>query len=302
MQLKARVVSTELGTFRSLNVRMNLAAQDKRHYLNLEKGYQGEVFFDQLTAKLQCNMYFINDLCLEFNRSVFQIDTLILSQNTIFLIEIKNYEGDYQYDSEEFRGVLSNNEISNPLDQLKRSKSLLRSLLKSHGVNLPIEGYVIFVNPEFTLYQAPLNTSIILPTQLNRFLKKFNETPSKLQHQHKKLADLLISMHQTKSPYTRLPAYEYDQLQKGIACTSCHSFGVSIEEKKFVCDQCGAAEDVDSAVLRNINEFSLLFPDKRITTNYVHEWCNVVKSKKTIRRILLQNFTSVGSRHQRYFE
>ncbi|MEH7124725.1 hypothetical protein V7127_15985 [Bacillus sp. JJ1773] len=187
------------------------------------------------------------------------------------------------------------------MDQLKRSRLLLRSLLKNHGINLPIEGYVIFVNPEFTLYQAPLNTSIILPTQLNRFLKKLNETPSKLHNQHKKLADLLISLHQAKSPYTRVPFYEYDQLQKGIPCATCHSFEISVEEMKIVCDQCGFAEDLDSAVLRNINEFRLLFPDKRITTSYVHECCKVVKSKKTIRRILLQNFKSVGSRKQRYF-
>ncbi|WNS77503.1 nuclease-related domain-containing protein [Bacillus sp. DTU_2020_1000418_1_SI_GHA_SEK_038] len=171
MHVKARVVSNELEILRYLNARMNLTPNDKRYYLKLEKGYQGEVFFDELTAKLECDLYILNDLCLEFNRSVFQIDTLIISQLTIFLIEIKKFEGDYLYDSEEFRGVSSNIEITNPLDQLKRSKSLLRSLLKNHGTNLPIEGYLTFVNPEFTLYQAPLNASIILPTQLNRFLK-----------------------------------------------------------------------------------------------------------------------------------
>lgn len=261
MHLKLRVASNGLRILRSLNTRMNLSANDKKHYLKLEKGYQGEEIFDQLTAKLQCDMYILNDLCLEFNHSVFQIDTLIISQKSIFPIEIKNYEGDYIYDSEEFRRISSDHEITNPLNQLKRSNSLFRSLLKSLKINLPIDGYVTFINPEFTLYQAPLNTSIIFPTQLNRFLKLLNETPSKLNNQHRKLADLLISMHQAESPYTRLPPYNYDQLQKGITCLTCRSFEITIEEKKIVCDQCSYTEDVDLAVLRSVEEFRLLFPD-----------------------------------------
>ena len=155
MHLKLRVASNALRILRSLNTRMNLSANDKKHYLKLEKGYQGEEIFDQLTAKLQCDMYILNDLCLEFNHSVFQIDTVIISQKAIFPIEIKNYEGDYIYDSEEFRRISSDHEITNPLNQLKRSNSLFRSLLKSLKINLPIDGYVTFINPEFTLYQAP---------------------------------------------------------------------------------------------------------------------------------------------------
>ncbi|MBU8880208.1 NERD domain-containing protein [Bacillus sp. FJAT-29790] len=301
MHVKSRVVSNELSILRSINARMNLSLKVKKYYLNIEKGYQGEVLFDQLTAQLQSDMYIINDLCLEFNHSVFQIDTLIISQKTIFTIEIKNYEGDYKYESEEFRGAFSNHEIMNPLIQLKRTNSLLRSLLKSIRINLPVEGYVTFVNPEFTLYQAPLDSSIIFPTQLNRFVKKLNEMHSKLNEQHKQLADLLLSMHQAESPYTRLPPYDYGELQKGITCVACRSFGITVGNKKIVCNQCGFIEDVDSAVLRNVEELRLLFPEKKITTNLVHEWCKLVKSKKKIRRILLQNLKSVGAREHRYF-
>ncbi|HEY4552010.1 MAG TPA: nuclease-related domain-containing protein, partial [Bacillaceae bacterium] len=108
MQLKSRVLSNKLRIFRFLDTRMNLSLQDKKHYRNIEKGYQGECIFDQLTSQLQSEVYILNDLCLEFNHSVFQIDTLIISQKTLFQIEIKNYEGDYKYESGEFRGTSSN--------------------------------------------------------------------------------------------------------------------------------------------------------------------------------------------------
>ncbi|MEY2195868.1 hypothetical protein AB7942_24505 [Neobacillus sp. BF23-41] len=102
---------------------------------------------------------------------------------------------------------------------------------------------------------------------------KLNGIPSKLTNRHKMLSDQLISLHQTDSPYTRFPSYSYGQLQKGPLCA-----------------------DFQSLIL------VLLFPDLKITTNLVHDWCRVVGSRKTIRRILMQNYKSVGERQHRYFE
>ncbi|MEH7307011.1 nuclease-related domain-containing protein [Neobacillus drentensis] len=300
---KPRIKSKELRILSSLNARMELSSKDKQHYAYLEKGYQGEVVFDQITAKLENDLYVLNDLCLEHNKSVFQIDTLVIAQHTIYPYEVKNYEGDYRYDLGNFYPKLSKDEIKNPLDQLKRIKALLRPLLKNLGFYLPIEGDVTFVNPHFTLYQAPLNESIIHPTQLNALMKKLNEIPSKLTHRHKMLADQLISMHQIDSPYTRYPPYSYDQLDKGITCEKCHSFLSSVVEKKpIVCDKCGHEETVDSAILRCVEELMLLFPERKITTNGVYEWCGVIGSRKLIRRVLMQNYKSVGQRQHRYFE
>ena len=189
------------------------------------------------------------------------------------------------------------------MDQLKRSKSLLRPILKNLGFQLPIEGYLTFVNPNFTLYQAPLNEPIIHPTQLNSLMKKLNEIPSKLSNRHKMLADQLISMHQTDSPYTRFPPYTYKGLKKGFICAVCHSLKSLLEDKqKIVCETCGHEETVDSAVLRCVEELVLLFPEMKITTNRVYEWCNVIESKKQISRILKQNYTLIGFGQWAYYE
>ncbi|MEH7549608.1 nuclease-related domain-containing protein [Neobacillus vireti] len=300
---KQRLKSHELRALDSLNARMELSSTDKQHYANLEKGYQGELVFDELTSRLQNDLYILNDLCLEHNKSFFQIDTLIISQQTIYPFEVKNFEGDYRYELGNFYPKLSKDEIKNPLDQLKRSKSLLRPSLKNLGFQLPIEGSLTFVNPNFTLYQAPLNEPIIHPTQLNSLMKKLNEVPSKLTNRHKLLADQLISMHQTDSPYTRLPSYTFNGLQKGTICAVCHSLICSMERReKIVCETCGHVETVDSAVLRSVEELLLLFPDMKITTNIVYEWCRVIESKKQISRILKQNYTLIGFGQWAYYE
>ena len=51
-----------------------------------------------------------------------------------------------------------------------------------------------------------MNLPIILPTQLNYFINKINKTSSKLNESHSKLAEQLLSLHVTESPYTRIPS------------------------------------------------------------------------------------------------
>jgi hypothetical protein len=149
---------------------MNLSDKDKQHFFNLKKGYEGEIIFDSLAEKLQCECFILNDLLLKLNNTMFQIDSLIIIQETIYFFEVKNFEGDYYYESDRLYKK-SKSEINNPLNQLNRSESLFRQLLQSLGFNIPILASVVFINPEFTLYQTPLNKPFIFPTQVNRYLK-----------------------------------------------------------------------------------------------------------------------------------
>lgn len=301
MAFKSRTESDELKIWRILNARMDLTEKEKKNYLYKEKGFEGEVKFDLLTVKLPCEQLILNDLLLEVNNTKFQIDTTIIFQETIDLCEVKNYEGDYLYSNDSFY-TLSGKEIQNPLDQLKRCESLFRQLLQSLGYKIPIEGKLIFINPQFTLYNAPQNQSIIFPTQINRFMKKLNSKPSKLSERHKKLADKLISLHQIESPYKRLRPYEFGQLRKWITCASCYSLLTSVRGKKIVCGVCGREETVESAIMRSVEEIRLLFPDKKITTGGIYEWCGIIPSKTMIWRILKKNMKSIGYGQWTYFE
>lgn len=302
MPYKSRVESTELQILRCLNTRMNLSEKDKQHYFNLQKGYEGEVMFDALTEKLlQCECLILNDLLLKMNNTTFQIDTLIIFSETIFFYEVKNHEGDYYYETDRFYKK-PKSEMNNPLTQISRSESLLRQLLQNLGFNYPIDASVVFINPEFTLYQAPLNKPLIFPTQVTRYLKKLNTVPSKLNGKHKLLADKLISLHIEDSPYKQLPQYNYGQVRKGMTCGICNSFSISVQGRKCVCDDCGYEEFVSAAVMRNVKEIKLLFPNLKITTNLIHDWCKVIKSKKRIKRILEKNLGIVGVHRWAYFE
>ena len=175
-------------------------------------------------------------------------------------------------------------------------------MLQTLKLNYLVEASVIFINPEFTLYQAPMDQPIILPTQVDRFLKDLNKTPSKLNDGHKKLAQKLISLNQTKNPFTVLPKYNFDQLQKGVYCKTCRSFLISVKNNDFVCGKCGEHEKIELAILRNVEEFKLLFPDRKITTQSIYEWCQVDLNKRTFCRILKKNYTAFGNTRDTYYE
>lgn len=119
---------------------------------------------------------------------------------------------------------------------------------------------------------------------------------------HKQLAQKLLELHRTKNPYIELPNYNYEQLQNGIYCKDCRSFLISLENKHFVCKKCGEREQIGLGILRNAEEFKLLFPDKKITTQNIYEWCNKITSKNSIGKILAKNFKIVGIHQWAYYE
>ncbi|MCU9613048.1 NERD domain-containing protein [Caldibacillus lycopersici] len=302
MILKERIESVELQIMRYLMNRVNLTEKEKYHYLNLEKGFEGEIKFDQLIENLQEEKYIINDLLLEVNNSFFQIDTIIILQGVIHFFEIKNYEGDYYLDSEKLYSVKTSREYKNPIIQLKRTETLFRQLLQNLNQNFLVEGHVLFINPEFTLYQAPMDQPIILPTQIKRFFQDIKKMPSKLHDGHRKLAQQLISLHQPNYPFTSIPSFNYEQVRKGITCVNCNSFSLLTKGWKCICSECGQEELISKAVIRSVEEFKLLFPTEKITTNAIHKWCKIVQSKQRIGYILGKHFKKVGNHRWSYYE
>jgi len=280
---------------------MTLSSNDRMRLLKLKKGFEGERRFDFYTNKLDCDCLILNDLLLKINHTLFQIDSLIISDKLVYFYEIKNFEGDYLVDSDKFY-KMPQTEIINPLFQLGRTESLLRQFLQSYGFSLPTEAHLVFVNPEFTLYQSPLNKPILFASQLNRYFSNFNKIPSQIGEKQKKLAETLLSQHIDDSPLSDLPPYQYHQLRKGITCLRCYSFDVTTVRKKCICDTCGYACDLNNVVIESVIELKLLFPKLKVTTSLVHEWCKGIESKYIIRQIMNSNFTKKGKQRWVYYK
>jgi hypothetical protein len=298
---KERFESEELRALKALNFRMKLEDKDKQYYLNLQKGFEGEVMFDEYLHRIAIETYMLNDLLFELNHSHFQIGALMISENLNYLFEVKNYEGEYYFEGDKFKNK-NGSEVKNPLLQLDRNEALLRQLFNSIGVKTPIAAFLVFINPEFTLYQAPLDRRTILPTNLNRFIKQISNQKSILNNHHDRLSKKLLSSHLTKSPFSKIPKYDYAQLRKGVFCHSCGTVMEEFRPVLLTCNKCGMHENSKNALLRIIEEYQILYPTNKITTNIIYEWSGGIFPKKTIRKILKEKFIALGSGKWSYYE
>ncbi len=287
--------SQELQMYASLNSRMNLSASQKRKYDNLYKGYLGELkFYQLLNEQPSANRLALYDFLLESNETEFQIDSLVIHRDTIYLLEIKNFEGDFYVDGNEWFVTNTKQEIRNPLLQLQRTEFLFKRLLQNINVNFAVKPYVVFVNEEFTLYQSPLSQPIIYPTQLRRFINMLNTNSRPLTTYHTNSIIKLAALHKKQSINRRMPKFEYEQLEKGVVCQNCSSFLGHLTTKLFKCLNCGRNEKIELAIMQSIVEFHLLFPNRKITANSIYDWCEGLSSKRRIQDILVRNLTLIN--------
>lgn len=302
MILKYRYEPEELKLLQCLHGRMRHSPKDYSLFLNLEKGFSGEKKFDELLEHSPEEWIILNDLLFDYSNTLFQIDSLLFTGGCIYLFEVKSYEGDFYIEQNRWYTVPANTEVKNPLLQLQRSESLLRRLLQKLGVETPLKALLIFINPEFQLYQATMNLPAIFPAQINRFIDKLKLKSQPANKNHLMLADKLLSLHLEDIPYGRRFEYTFEGLEKGVKCASCQHFMDRLHRAALVCKNCGYKEDVELAIVRSVKEFRVMFPDMMLTTNIVHEWCSDIISKKKIRKILSNNFNHIIHGKTSYFE
>lgn len=302
MDLKLRSEPRELRMLKLLKPRMNFSEKENYQLYKLEKGFEGEIYFDKRMEVLSNDWLMIKDLLLEVSDSIVQIDSLFMYAQKIYQFEVKNLEGDYYCEGRKIYSI-SGTEVKNPLDQMNRNESYLRSLLKDLHVNTPIESYVCFVNPHFQLYNAPQNEPIIFHSQLERFIKKLNSIQYSKMDRQLAVAQKLVSLHKTESPYQRkvIPEYSFESLKKGITCSKCSSYMEKGNAEMLICVGCGLMEHADTAIYRSVDEFNLLFPNEKISTPTIYNWTNGIRSERTIRRILSKRYTLMGEGRGRYF-
>lgn len=146
---------------------MILPNEEKHHLANIQKGFAGESRVNDIIMEaLNIEGFILNDLLFKNKGSTFQIDSFLITGGGKYLLEIKNYEGNFQFDNRKFL-TYSGEELSNPLSKLSLTNTKMKQLLKSWKIQTSFVAKVIFVNPQGMIYNAPADPSIIYPPQLN---------------------------------------------------------------------------------------------------------------------------------------
>ncbi|PBB06424.1 hypothetical protein CKW00_03590 [Salimicrobium humidisoli] len=285
---KKRDRPVQLKILHALEKRRTLTEEDLLQKSRLEKGWEGEQLFDRMTGTVSKETLQLHDLRLNCRSSIFQLDTLLIRPDAIYLYEVKYYSGDFLYEDGDFK-LSGGKVILNPMHQLMRARTLLHQLLEEHGYSFPVRAYVVFPHPHFFLYHAPVNDSFLFLPQWKNHLTSLS-APGSLMDTHHKLADLLCHLHKKEPPAQQeVPCRD---LHKNLFCPDCAG-PVRRQSRTFFCPDCSSLYPADRLIYEALEDFLLLFPEVRLTLSSARDWCRVA-SDKQLRRVLSRRFNEKG--------
>lgn len=292
-----------LLVYDALLPRHTFSPQEKQYYEQLYKGFIGEKRLEKhIVNGHYPNVLPLFDCLFEVGGREFQIDCILLTSDTIFLLEVKNYTGDYYIENGNVFHLQTEREIFNPIDQLKRTEFSFQRLLDNLKINYKVLSYVLFVNHNFMLYGVNVHSPIIFPSQIKRFLQKTNANVNPITERTKRIAKTLRNKSKESSTYEKLPEYDFNGLKRGVFCETCFTDLTRKTKFKITCTKCDKTYPIDKVVLFAVAQFHLLFPNRKITPKSIAEWCLGFFSKNSIRRILVENLKiKLNGSHSYYY-
>ena len=100
------VAPYSLLLYETLLSRRNPSPQEKHQYKRLYKGFTGEkILEEKIGSSKYTNILPLYGCLFEVDETEFQIDCLLLTTNTIYILEVKNYTGDYYVEKDKIFNV-----------------------------------------------------------------------------------------------------------------------------------------------------------------------------------------------------
>lgn len=297
MIYKQQTKSINLLIMESLYRRMKLTGKGYYYYLNLDKGFVGEVKLDRCSELAPGERLLLGDLFLKAGGKSRQIDALVITSKAALLYEVKNFEGEYIYKDDRVFRIGLDKPLFNPFSQLDEAETLLRQVFSELGIQLPVQSFVVFVNPNMTLYQAPQHPNLLMASNLDKHFEDTGKGLTRLTSQHKSSANKLCELCMPELRSQSIPEYTFEELRKGVTCAGCGSFIHEMTPKKSkycCCTKCGHKEIASVTLDRHIDECALLFPDLSLTSVMIHYWCGGLFELPRIRAHLKKRFKVQG--------
>lgn len=118
-----------------------------------QKGIEGEEYGLRVLKELDDSYHIFNDITVEYDNKTSQLDTVIVGDNGVFIMEIKNINGEIQGNIQDKnlvikktgkRGGVYYKDMYNPYSQVKTHVYRLSNYMKNNKINTWIDGIVLF--------------------------------------------------------------------------------------------------------------------------------------------------------------
>ncbi len=269
-----------------LSIRAGLTEQEEKTMKRLRRGYEGEKLYDQILDEVgHESLSIFRDIWIRADKSLTQIDSLIVSDESVIINEIKNYSGQYRYDNNNW--YIGKIQISDdPLIQSKRAASKLIKIFRENNMNVQVEVKAVFPDPYFILStnDEQAKTQIVKRDRLKYYFRTLNELPG---WQKSPQIIALLESYRVIEPAHPVQA-DFERLTPGRYCLSCGTFNLKSHRSYTICKECGHRAANKDHVLRAVRDFQILFNEQSATTTGIQKLLSHEISNTTIKRYLRQ--------------
>lgn len=269
-----------------MQYRRELTVIERKDLVRLTKGFAGERRMDQLVAEfLGGKVVVLDDLTIEYQGTLVQIDKIIITATTIFVIDMKNYSGKYIFrDNNWYCG----NQLltSNILEQLRRAVRAIVGILRDHRIYLQVTGVLAFVGLEATVsVESPITEIVLQYGDIARWLYQLNQNQSFWEYPN---CEEVIRNYQVESYPCEFKA-DLAELKPGICCPKCHQMNMVEHWYKLSCS-CGHLEAKKIGYLRTVSEYGVIFHDKDIRRKDLRIFFGPQVNDRYLKRLLAEYF------------
>ncbi|MFK9091235.1 nuclease-related domain-containing protein [Bacillus salipaludis] len=260
-------------------------------------GYQGVVALDYYLRLLPIDKYLIlHDLNLPDGDYNCQIDTLLLTPEFVFIIEVKNMAGKLIFDTDNEQFIQINNGQEKgyqyPIAQAERHQEYLKKLMSEHKFpQVPVDYLVVISNNYASYVITGKNTHKVKPRVckadvFNSKMKYFETLYSDqllIAKDLRKLSRLLIKMNTIPTNYI-LNKYgiKKEDIKTGVFGPCCNHAPLIRKKQKWFCTSCG--QFLKDAHIDALKDYFLLI-ESNITNKQFQEFCHL-KSDDIAKRLL----------------
>ncbi|HIY58232.1 MAG TPA: NERD domain-containing protein [Candidatus Tetragenococcus pullicola] len=295
-----RIPSHEQQWLTALNERVPLLTDEAKQLKNLEEGFQGECYFDQLFHLFgPKEVPYLDDITLKHQNSVVQIDKLFLLNDTLYLIDTKAYHGIYRYDGRKWRGEkFSYNE--NIFYQLFRAQTVVENILEKKGLHVTTKSYLVFTEDDLSLaIPKEFSQNILQSHQLSEWIHALSKQPiknSNEQWQARCIEELNLATIPRYRTWRTLSLPRATHLKKGICCENCHQYDLCSETYFFTCQNCGHRESKEKAYVRTICDCGTIFHDQELTIGLLRNFFGEILNEAYLQSVLRKHFLRTEKR------
>lgn len=173
-----------------------------RRYNVLSSGIKGEKRLYRAVKRLNGNNIIFRNLPVRYKRGRSELDLLIISHSGVIIVEVKNHSGtisggwksDKWVQRKFYRdGKTTQQDIENPIKQMRRQRDIVKSILNAAGENVWIDTVLFFSSPNAKLRLSLRENDYVCSSEaeLISFLGEYHGGEVLSMSRMKKIADII---------------------------------------------------------------------------------------------------------------